>query len=358
MFFEGDGTMMRQPPTADAGLQGAPAAEVPARSPVLVTGASGFLGSALVRAFARAGHPVRAMVRAQSPRQTLDTDCDVVVGDLLEPDTLVEALDGIAILVHAAADYRLWARHPAEIYRANVDGTRAVLSAARAAGVTKVVYTSSVAALAPGTAEAPSDEEASQTPAAAVGHYKRSKTMAEEVAREMAAAGLPVVIVNPSTPIGPRDIKPTPTGRVIVEAARGRTPAFVDTGLNLAHVDDVAQGHVLAARHGRPGERYILGGENVPLSAMLGEIARQAGRRPPKIRLSVDALMPLAALAEGAARITGRPPFVSFDTLRMARHHMFYNDAKARRELGHTSRPWQEGITDALAWFSAAGMLR
>jgi len=329
-----------------------------AQTRVLVTGASGFLGSALMRAFAGAGHPVRAMVRAESPRQSLEPDWEVVVADLLEPASLDRALEGVDLLIHAAADYRLWARRPAEIYRANVDGTRAILAAASAAGVSRVVHTSSVAALAPGTADEPSDERATQRPEDAVGHYKRSKTMAEEVARTMAEAGLPVVIVNPSTPVGPRDIKPTPTGRVIVEAARGRMPAFVDTGLNLAHVDDIAFGHLLAARHGRPGESYILGGENVALSAMLGEIARQTGRRAPRMRLSVDWVMPLAAITEGAARITGRPPLLSFDALRMARHHMFYSDAKARRELGYTSRPWQEGIADALAYFRAAGMVR
>lgn len=327
-------------------------------APVLVTGASGFLGSALVRAFAGAGHPVRAMVRPQSPRAALsDAPCDIVVGDLLDTASLTAALDGVAILAHAAADYRLWARRPDELYRANVEGTRAVLAAARAAGVERVVYTSSVAALEPGSADNPSDETRLQTPERAVGHYKRSKTMAEAVAMEMAADGLPVVIVNPSTPIGPRDVKPTPTGRVLIEAAAGRMPAFVNTGLNLAHVDDIAEGHVLAARHGGVGERYILGGENVSLATMLTEIARQSGRRPPFARLPVSGLMPVAALAEAGAWLTGRPPFVSFDALRMARQHMFYTDEKARRELGYRSRPWQEGVADALAWFRAAGML-
>lgn len=326
---------------------------------VLVSGASGFLGSALVRAFRRAGHPVRAMVRSTSPLTTLDrADCDIAYGDLLDPPSLAAAMEGIAVLVHAAADYRLWARDPGELYRANVEGTRAILSAAIAAGVERIVYTSSVAALVPGTADAPSDERAVQQPAAAIGHYKRSKTMADHVAEQMAADGAPVVIVNPSTPIGPRDVKPTPTGRVIVEAAMGRVPAFVDTGLNLAHVDDVAEGHVLAARHGTVGERYILGGANVPLSAMLAEIARQRGRRPPRVRLPVGALMPVAAVSEAAARVTGKPPFVSFDALRMARHHMFFTDAKARGALGYVSRPWQEGIADALGWFADAGMLR
>ena len=336
-----------------------PGAGLASGAPVLVTGASGFLGSALVRAFRRAGHPVRAMVRPTSPRTALDPDdCEIAVADLLDPPSLAAALDGIAVLVHAAADYRLWARDPGELYRANVEGTRAVIAAATAAGVARIVHTSSVAALVPGTLDAPSDERAVQTAAAAVGHYKRSKTMADHLAAEMAAKGAPVVIVNPSTPIGPRDVKPTPTGRVIVEAAMGRMPAFVDTGLNLAHVDDVAEGHVLAARHGVVGERYILGGTNVPLSGLLGEIARQRGRRAPRVRLPVGALLPVAAAAETAARVTGRPPFVSFDALRMARHPMFFSDAKARAALGYVSRPWQEGVADAIEWFAGAGMLR
>lgn len=355
--------MASPPPTSDApprpAAASAPTMVDAARNrPVLVTGASGFLGSALVRAFAGAGHPVRALVRPTSPRTALDgAECDIAVGDLLDGLSLAAALDGIAILVHAAADYRLWARRPAELYRANVDGTRMVLEAARAAGVGRIVYTSSVAALQPGSAAAPSDETRPQDPAAAIGHYKRSKTMAEALVMELAAEGLPVVVVNPSTPIGPRDIKPTPTGRVLIEAASGRMPAFVDTGLNLAHVDDIAAGHVLAARHGRIGERYILGGENVALSAMLAEIARQSGRRAPSVRLPVAAVMPVAAIAEAAARISGRPPFVSFDALRMARHSMYYDDRRARRDLGYRSRPWQEGIADALAFFRATGML-
>ncbi|MCF3935833.1 NAD-dependent epimerase/dehydratase family protein [Acuticoccus sp. M5D2P5] len=326
---------------------------------MLITGASGFLGSALVRAFRREGHPVKALVRATSPRTTVDLDeRDIFVGDLRDAASLERIFDGIGILVHAAADYRLWARDPSELYQANVDGTRAILSAARAAKVGRIVYTSSVATLVPGTAATPSDEDATQNVQAVVGHYKRSKTMAEHVASDMARDGLPVVIVNPSTPIGPRDIKPTPTGRIIVQAATGGIPAFVDTGLNLAHVDDVAQGHVLAARHGRIGERYILGGHNVPLAEMLAEIARQTGRRAPSVRLPVGAIVPVAAVAEAMARVTGRTPFVSFDALRMARRPMFYTDAKARERLHYRARPWQDGITDALAWFERMGMLR
>lgn len=326
---------------------------------VLVTGGSGFLGSSILRILLAEGYAVRALHRADSARGNLDLPAlDLAQGDLRDAASLRNALQGVRFLVHAAADYRLWARDPAELTAVNVEGTRRLMEAAREAGVERVVYTSSVAVLRPGTPERPSSEADGMEPAEAIGAYKRSKTEAEAVVREMAADGLPVVIVNPSTPIGPRDVKPTPTGRVIVEAANGRMPAFVDTGLNLAHVDDIARGHLLALRHGRIGERYVLGGENVPLSRMLGEIARQTGRRPPRLRLPVGAVVPVAAVAELAARVTGRAPFVSFDALRMARHTMFFTDAKARAELGYRSRPWQEGIADALGWFRRAGMVR
>lgn len=325
---------------------------------VLVTGGSGFLGAAIVRTFLTAGYDVRALVRPTSLRTNLElADVALVEGDLLDPASLRAALDGVRYLVHVAADYRLWTRDPAELIATNVEGTAAIMTAASAAGVERIVYTSSVAVLTPGDDGHPSDETAGLEPHQAIGVYKRSKVLAEAVVRERAASGLPVVIVNPSTPIGPRDVKPTPTGRIIVEAARGRMPAFVDTGLNLAHVDDVANGHLLALERGTVGERYILGGTNVRLSDMLAEIARQTGRRAPKLRLPVSAILPVAAVAELAARLSGRPPFVSFDALAMARHPMFFTDAKARRDLGYASRPWQHGIADALAWFRSAGTI-
>ncbi|WP_152045781.1 hopanoid-associated sugar epimerase [Aureimonas psammosilenae] len=326
---------------------------------VLVTGASGFLGSAIARTFAREGFAVRALVRGTSPRTNLDVEgLQTVTGDLTDAASLAQAIRGARYLVHAAADYRLWAKEPSELYRSNVEGTRLLMQAALEEGVQRVVYTSSVAVLAPPReAGRRSTETDGLSVENAIGAYKRSKVLAEEVVRDFAGRGLPVVIVNPSTPIGPRDVKPTPTGRVIVEAASGRMPAFVDTGLNLAHVDDVAEGHLLALRRGRIGERYILGGEDVALSDMLAEIARQLGRKPPTVRLPVGAVMPLAALAEGWARVTGKPPFVSFDALRMARYRMFFDDAKARRELGYTSRPYSEAIADALSWFRQAGMI-
>ncbi len=321
---------------------------------VLITGASGFLGSALAKVFRENGFRVRVMVRRGSPRGNLSAPDEVVTGDLRDPASLPPALSGMRYLVHAAADYRLWAPDPQDLIRTNLDGTRALMAAALRAGIERIVYTSSVATIVPG-----GDETRPLTPDNAIGIYKRSKVLAERAVEAMVAdEGLPAVIVNPSTPIGPRDIKPTPTGRIIVEAASGRMPGYVDTGLNLVHVDDVAEGHLLALRRGKIGERYILGGENVLLSRMLTDIAELAGRRPPTIRIPRLAVWPLAMAAEAVASFTGREPFVTRDALRMAGHRMFFDDAKARRELGHRSRPYREGIADALAWFRQAGYVR
>lgn len=324
------------------------------RGTVLVTGASGFVGSALTRTFRDAGYRVRAFVRASSPRGNLDARDEVAEGDLSDRASLARALAGCRFLVHAAADYRLWAPRPDEMVRTNVEGTRTLMEEALAAGIERVVYTSSVATIRPGH-----DETAPLAPDEAVGTYKRSKVLAERaVERMIADDGLPAVIVNPSTPIGPRDVRPTPTGRVIVEAASGRMPGFVDTGLNLVHVDDVAAGHLKALTRGRIGERYILGGENVLLSRMLADIAGLVGRRAPRLRLPRQAIWPLAVGAELVARVTGREPFVSRDALRMAKSRMFFDDAKARRELGHGSRPYRDGLADAVTWFRASGYLR
>ena len=265
---------------------------------------------------------------------------------------------GASELFHVAADYRVWAPDPEEIVRNNVTMTEVVMQAALAAGVQRIVYTSSVATILPlegGSA----DESRPARPEQATGAYKRSKVMAERLVERMVAGqGLPAIIVNPSTPIGPRDVHPTPTGRIIVEAANGGMPAYVDSGLNLVHVDDVAAGHLLAADKGKIGERYILGGEDVPLSAMLAEIARACGRTPPKVELPVAPLFPLAWAAEQWARISGKEPFLTMDSLRMARHHMYYTSAKATRELGYAARPWQDAVGDALGWFRDAGMVK
>ena len=327
---------------------------------VLVTGASGFVGSAVARLLAQRGFAVRALARATSPRGNLaGFDGMIVEGDMREPADMRRAMRDIRHVFHVAADYRLWARDPEEILRNNVRGTRAVMDAAAEAGVERIVYTSSVATLKPGSLAEPSDEQCRLTEAQAIGAYKRSKVAAERVVEQMIAAnGLPAIIVNPSTPIGPRDVKPTPTGRIIVEAASGRMPAFVDTGLNLAHVEDVALGHLLALEKGRIGESYILGGQNVSLREMLAIIAELSGRKPPRIQLPRQPLIPLAFAAEAIARITGREPFLTRDALRMAGHHMFFTSARAERELGYRARPHRLALQDALSWYRTAGYLR
>jgi len=329
-----------------------------AHDPVLVTGASGFVGAAVAAVFRREGFPVRVLVRSSSPRTNIDPADEVFVGDMRDRASVTAALQGVRYLIHVAADYRLWAPSPDDILRANVDGTRIVMEEALRAGVERVVYTSSVATFdlrGGGIAD-----ETRQLPAnAAVGAYKRSKVLAENIVIDMVAQqGLPAVIVNPSTPIGPRDVRPTPTGRIIIEAASGRMPAFVETGLNFAHVEDVAEGHLAALRRGTIGERYILGGENVTLRQVLTDIAWIVGGRPPLMRLPRAAIYPFAYGAELAARFTGREPFATVDGLRMARYTMHFDDRKARSELGYTSRPYREGLAEAIEWFIAAGYMK
>jgi dihydroflavonol-4-reductase len=330
------------------------------RGRVLVTGASGFVGSAIVRAFLAEGYPVRTFVRAASPRSNLNgLETESVEGDICDKDAVARAMAGARYVAHAAADYRLWARDPDAIIRTNVEGTRTVMQVALCAGVERVVYTSSVATLALRADGQAADETLPLAETAAVGAYKRSKVVAERLVEEMIARdALPAVIVNPSTPIGPRDIRPTPTGRIIIAAASGRMPGFVDTGLNLVHVDDVASGHVAALARGRVGERYILGGENVLLAHMLRAIALIVGRRPPWLRLPRGPLYPLAVVAEMIAAITGREPLLTLDGLRMSRQRMFFSSAKAAHELGFRARPYAEGLRDAVDWFRAAGYLR
>jgi dihydroflavonol-4-reductase len=326
--------------------------------PVLVTGASGFVGSAVARALLGERRRVRVLLRPASDRRNIaGLDVDVRLGALEEGDALAAALDGCGALYHVAADYRLWVRDPAPMYRANVDGTRHLMTAALAAGVERIVYTSSVATLGLTRDGHSADETTPSTLEDMIGPYKRSKFLAEEaVSALVRERGLPAIIVNPSTPIGPRDVKPTPTGRMIVEAASGRMPAFVDTGLNLVHVDDVAAGHLLAEERGRIGERYILGGENLTLAEILRRIAALVGRRPPRFSVPIPAIWPIALAAETAGRLTGREPFVTLDGLRMARKKMFFTSAKAERDLGYEARPAAEGLADAVAWFRAAGM--
>jgi dihydroflavonol-4-reductase len=322
----------------------------------LVTGATGFVGAAIVRALLARGQAVRVLARPNSDRRNVHgLMVEVAEGRLEDEASLAAAMAGCRRLIHAAADYRLWVPDPAAMMKANVDGTRALMRAALAQGVERVVYTSSVATL--GIVDGGvADEDTPSQLSDKVGPYKQSKFLAEEEVRRMAREErLPVVIVNPSTPVGPGDVKPTPTGRMIVEAASGRMPAYVDTGLNIVHVEDVAQGHLLAMDKGVVGERYILGGDNLALADILKRIAAITGGRPPLMKLPRWPLYPLAVGAELWARISGAEPFVTTDGLRMARYRMYFSSAKAERQLGYTHRPADQALTDAIHWFKTIG---
>lgn len=322
----------------------------------LVTGATGFLGSSLARQLLARGDSVRILARASSPRDNLEgLDVEVVAGDLLDPSTLKEAVKGCDTLYHAAADYRLWTRDPAAMFRANVEGSVAILRAGAEAGMKRMVYTSSVAVLGLNKDGTPANEDTPVTFADMIGPYKQSKFKAEEAVRQLIAdEGTPVVIVNPSTPIGPRDIKPTPTGKMIVDAAAGKMPAYVDTGLNIAHVDDVAEGHLLAYDKGEIGQRYILGGENMTLQSILTLVAEITGDKPPMMKLPHDLIMPIAYISEAWCRLTGgQEPAVIPDGVRMAKKKMFFTCDKAKEKLGYDPRPAADAIKDAVDWFKA-----
>ncbi len=328
-------------------------------APTLVTGATGFVGSAVARALLARGHRLRLLVREGGERGNIaGLPAELATGDLKDAASLRRAVAGCRHVVHVAADYRLWVPDPDAMNHANVEGSRTLLLAAQAAGVERMVYCSSVAALGLVGDGTPADEATPNALDKVIGTYKRSKYLAEQAVLALARDGLPVVVVNPSAPVGPRDIKPTPTGKMIADTASGRMPAYVETGLNVVHVDDVAEGHCLALERGRPGECYILGGEDMALGDLLALVAEVAGRRPPRVKLPHGALYPLALASEGLARLTGMEPIVTRDILAMARKKMFFSSAKARAELGYAPRPPRQAVVDAVAWFRAAGRIR
>lgn len=322
----------------------------------LVTGATGFLGSAVARALLARGEAVRVLARPNSDRRNLaGLPVEIAQGSLEDQDSLRRAVAGCDNVFHVAADYRLWVKDKSSMLRANVDGTVALMKASQVEGVKRIVYTSSVAVL--GHVESGvADETTPSTLADMVGIYKQSKFLAEEEVKTLIREqNLPCVIVNPSTPIGPRDIKPTPTGRIIVEAAKGKIPAYVETGLNVVHVDDVAAGHLLARENGKIGERYILGGDNMGLADILRHVAARSGRSTRLVRLPRKPLFAVAVIAETMARFTGKEPMTTIDGLKMARWHMWFSSEKAERELGYRHRAGTHALDDALDWFRKEG---
>ena len=326
-----------------------------------ITGASGFVGSAVLRRLIEERHTVVALVRASSDRSNLaGLPVEIVTGNLTDPHSFAAALVGCDCLFHVAADYRLWVPKPDEMYESNVTGTRNLMLAAAKAGVERIVYTSSVATLGLNSDGTPADESTPVTLADMIGHYKRSKFLAEaEVKRLVEEQNLPVVIVNPSTPVGPRDIRPTPSGRVIIDAASGRIPAYVDTGLNLVNVDDVAVGHLLALNRGTIGRRYILGAQNMTLREFLTKVAIIAHQSPPKVRLPQSLILPIAYLAEGWARLWGSgEPLITVDGVKLSKKKMFFSSERAERELGFRPGPVEEALRNAVNWFRQNNYLR
>ena len=324
----------------------------------MLTGATGFVGGALLRELLASGWEVRILVRPGSQRRNLQgirEPFEVADGNLRDRKSLRKAMDGCNHVFHVAARYSLWNPDPLEIYRDNVDGTRNILEVAAQAGVERVVYTSTVGVLKAPDNGRPADESSDAKVDDIHGHYKRTKWYAEECASEMAGAGLPVIIVNPSTPVGPNDVKPTPTGRIIVNFLRGLMPAYTDTGLNIVPVEDVARGHILAAEFGKPGRRYILGGENMTLRRLLETLAALTRRKPPRIALPPGLLVPMAIVSEAVSRVTQRPPWVSWEAIQMARKHMFFDSTRARQELGYEPSDATLALERAVHWFQENG---
>ena len=306
-----------------------------------------------------AGATVRVLARPGGDRRALEgARAEIADGDLLDPSSVRRAVAGVQTVYHVAADFRLWTRDPAALYRTNVDGTRTVLEAAGEAGVGRIVYTSSISVLGTPKDGQPGTEDTPVTLSDMVGHYERSKFLAEEVALDFARHGLPVVVVNPSAPLGPWDVKPTPTGQMILDFMRGRMVATVDTGINAVHVRDVARGHLLAAERGKPGERYILGHRNMSLIELFGILGEITGRRPPRFRVPHAIAWLAAAGSESLARVTGRPPAIPLAAVRMARKRMYFSPARAVRELGLPQTDVRTALADAVAWFEAHGYIK
>jgi len=321
-----------------------------------VTGATGFIGASIVRELLKDGREVRALVRAGSDTSNLaGLDIELWKGDILDQDSLRQGLKGCGALFHAAADYRLWTSDPRQMYRINVDGTAAVLEAALENGLSRVVYTSSVGTLGNPGDGTPGAEDTPVTLADMVGHYKKSKFLAEREAERFVTRGLPLVIVNPSTPVGPLDIKPTPTGKIIVDYLRRKMPAYLDTGLNIIAVEDCARGHILAEQKGRVGEKYILGNTNLTLKHIFVLLEEITGLAAPRIRLPYTPILLAAYVNEGIARITGREPLIPLAGVQMAAKFMFFDSAKAVRELGLPQTPVKDALQRAVEWFRANG---
>ncbi|MSR15246.1 MAG: NAD-dependent epimerase/dehydratase family protein [Gammaproteobacteria bacterium] len=320
----------------------------------LVTGATGFVGSVIARQLLKRGDSVRVLARPASDRRNLiGLQVEIIEGDLRQAAELSAACQNVDGLFHVAADYRLWTRDPQALYDSNVAGTVNLMNAALAANVPRIVYTSSVATLGTLPSGSPADEDTPVGLTDMIGHYKRSKYLAELAVMELVATKrLPAIIVNPSTPLGPFDIRPTPTGRIVRDAIRRKIPAYVDTGLNLVHVEDVARGHLLAFEKGTLGRRYILGGEDMSLKEILTAIANLCGHSPPRIKLPRGLIYPIAYLSQGWAWLTNGPePQATIDGLRMSKKQMFFSSARAVRELGYSARPGRDAIADAVAWF-------
>jgi dihydroflavonol-4-reductase len=322
----------------------------------LVTGGTGFVGRAVVTALLDAGRQVRVLVRDPKHPALAGLDVEPAVGDLKDAGSLEKAVQGCRRIFHVAADYRLWVPDPAEMYAVNVEGTRALLAAAAAAGVERVVYTSTVGALGNPGNGTPGNEATPVSIAEMVGHYKRSKFLAEEVALDFARKGVPLVVVNPSTPVGPWDSRPTPTGRMVIDYLQGRMPAYLETGLNLVHVQDVARGHLLAAEKGRVGEKYILGHENLSLSQIFQILAEISGIPAPTVKLAYGVVLPMAYLAEFWARhVSHREPRMTLTAVRMAKKYMYFDSSKAMQELGYAPTSVRRALEEAVEWFKGHG---